>query len=595
MRTASVDRPSSHVLLLFVLVAALAPVASRVLPGVLNDYRSLVACFGVAYAVAALPLNLLMGSAGQVSFGHAAFLGVGAFTSGIVAGRLGLPFVVGLVAAMAAGALTTLLIGFPALRIRGLYLGLVTLAFGLAMYSFAFRLPALSGGYAGLPIPRPKVGAFVFSNNGDLLGVAILLLGLVWLVDRNVMRTKVGRAFLALRQDEDIAGTFGVDVRAYKLCAFVLYGALSAAAGSLLGHVIGFAQQEMFTFESSLIFVVIVVLGGTRSRTAVAIAAFLFGAGPRLFVVLNDWLPITGPALVLAGLVLRGRKPSNTDRGAAPERTSVLSRLGHTAALRPAASTADRPLVVRDLSVRFGGVTAVDSVCLDVERATVTGLIGPNGAGKTTLFNAVSGLVHADGGTVCVNGADMTDAPPHRRAAAGVGRTFQQIGLIKDLTVTDNLLLAQHRLCSYGPIAAVGYLPAVARGERSIRRRTSETIGELGLRHLADAPLAELSHGQQRLVEMAAVFLTSPGLLLLDEPTAGLSPAAVEELAKRLVQFRDDFGQTMFVIEHHLPLVMSVCDRVHVMGSGRLLTSGTPAAVRRDPDVVAAYLGSKAG
>ena len=602
----SAPRPSWQVGLVFVAFAALSPFLGRALSGPFNGYHALILCFGVTYAMAALPLNLLMGYAGQISLGHAAFLGVGAYASGIIAGRLGLPFVLGLLVAMAAGAVAALVIGLPALRIRGLYLALVTLGFGLAMYSLVFRLRAVTGGYAGIAVPRPKAGTFEFSNNMDLLAMVIVLFGAVWLLDRNLMRTKVGRAFLALREEEDVAAAFGIDVPRYKIYAFVLYGAFAGAAGSVLGHVIGFAQQETFTFDFSLIFVVIVLIGGLRSRSGVALSAFFFGASPRLFGFLHDWVLLVAPALVLFTLV---RHPRGLGGAIAEIQHAIRGRrsakiesdddeaAGHLALPRPVATDTrdvEKPLVVGDVVVRFGGLVAVDGVSLDVEHNRITGLIGPNGAGKTTLFNAVSGLVQTQQGQIVVNGVDVTKMPAHRRAAAGMGRTFQQIGLVKDLSVTENLLLAQHRLASYDPVSALGFLPQVSRGERRLRERAAETLSVLRFERYADADLGELSHGQQRIVEIAAASLTSPGLLLLDEPSAGMSPAAAEALAERLIQIRDEIGQTIFLIEHHLPLVMATCDRVHVMDSGRLLTTGTPAEIRRNPDVVAAYLGGRA-
>jgi len=598
-------RPSWQVGLVFVAFAAAAPLLGRALPGPLNGYHALILCFGVTYAMAALPLNLLMGYAGQISLGHAAFLGVGAYASGIIAGRLGLPFVLGLLVAMSAGALAALVIGLPALRIRGLYLALVTLGFGLAMYSLIFRLRAVTGGYAGIAVPRPKAGTFEFSNNVDLLAVVIVLFGVLWLADRNLMRTKVGRAFLALREEEDVAAAFGIDVPRYKIYAFVLYGAFAGAAGSVLGHVIGFAQQETFTFDFSLIFVVVVLIGGLRSRPGVALSAFFFGASPRLFGFLHDWVLLVAPALVLFTLV---RHPRGLGGAITEIQHAIRGRRGkpnedddeassHLALPRPVATDTpdvERPLVVDDVVVRFGGLVAVDGVSLDVEHNRITGLIGPNGAGKTTLFNAVSGLVATTQGRVIVNGVDVTKMAAHRRAAAGMGRTFQQIGLVKDLSVTENLLLAQHRLASYDAFSALGFLPHVAGSERKLRDRAAETLAVLRFERYADAQLGELSHGQQRIVEIAAASLTSPGLLLLDEPSAGMSPAAAEALAERLIQIRDEIGQTIFLIEHHLPLVMATCNRVHVMDSGRLLTTGTPAEIRRNPDVVTAYLGGHA-
>ena len=593
-------------------LVALAPVLGRAAPGVLDPYRALVLCFGVVYVLAALPLNLLMGYAGQISLGHVAFLGIGAFTSGIIAGRLGMPFLLGVVIAAAVGALAALVIGLPALRIRGLYLALVTLGFGLAMSSMVFRLRAVTRGYAGLSVPRPQAGTFVFSRNVDLLAILLVMLAIVWVLDRNVMRTKVGRAFLALRQDEEVAAALGVDVARYKLYAFVLYGALSAVAGTALGHVTGFAQQETFTFDLSLLFVALVVVGGLGARGGVALAAFFFGAAPRYFSFLHGWDLVAAPLLVMIAIVrhpggmaqsmhevaelFKGKRRVRADAPAGDEQEQATVVGASLVLPRPARTVVPlsrTPLEVLDVGVRFGGLTAVDGVSFSVEAGTITGLIGPNGAGKTTLFNAVSGFVRPTRGRILLAGRDVTREPAHRRAALGLGRTFQQIGLVKDITVGENLLLAQHRLAEYGALGALGYLPAVARGERELRARVREALAALDFERFADAPLAELSHGQQRIVELAAALLTAPGVLLLDEPSAGMSPAAAEALAERLIQVRDELGQTILLIEHHLPLVLATCSTVHVMDAGRLLSSGTPEEIRRDPAVVAAYLGER--
>ena len=603
-------RPWWHLVAVVAGAAVLPPVLARIAPGVFSPYLMLMLCFGVTYALAALPLNQLMGYAGQISLGHAAFLGLGAFTSGIIAGRHALPFLIGVAGAAVVGGLSALVIGLPALRLRGLYLALVTLGYGLAMYSMVFRLRAVTGGYAGVAVPRPQAGTFVFSNNADLLALIVVVFGVVWAIDRNLMRSRLGRGFLALRNDEEVAAGAGIDVSRYKLYAFVIYGALSSVAGSVLGHVIGFAQQDSFTFDVSLLFVTIVLLGGARSRLGVAVAGFFFGFMPRYFGFLNGWELVAAPALVLYSVVrhpggvgeaieelgrLAGRRRGRADTGTPPAPDDTSFAAVRTLALpRPATSApAQVGTEVEGVTVRFGGLRAVDGVSFGVAPARITGLIGPNGAGKSTLFNAISGFVRPDEGRILLGGRDVTALGPHQRAALGLGRTFQQIGLVKDLTVTENLVLAQHRLATYGAVASLARLPRVAREEKAMAERAAETLSALGFERFTATPLGQLSHGQQRIVELAAALLTAPGVLLLDEPSAGMSPAAAEALAERLIQVRDELGQTILLIEHPLPLVMATCSTVHVMDAGRLLTSGPPEEVRSDPEVVSAYLGGR--
>lgn len=590
----------------YAVVAIVVGFGGRVFPGILSPYHSFILSTGMCYALLALPLNVLMGYAGQVSLGHAAFVGIGAFTSGIIAGRLGLPFLLGLLVAAIVGALAAMIIGLPALRIRGLYLALVTLGFGLAMREFVFGARVITHGHAGLSVPAPKVGNWIIDNTSSgMLGVVIGLFGLAWLLDRNILRTKVGRAFLALRVDEEVTAAAGVDVPRYKLLAFTLYGGLTAVGGSVFGHVGAFAQPETFIFSFSLFFVVVVLVGGLRYRTGAAAAGFLFGAFPRFFLFLKEAQFWIGPLLVMVTVVkhpggmgqsfrdarellTRRARTKNTETPDEPVRTSFVLP-------RPASTSPSNeiPLAVRDVMVRFGGLVAVDGVSFSVPEGKITGLIGPNGAGKTTLFNAISGLVKTERGEIVLDGTDVSRAPAHERARLGLGRTFQQIGLIKDVTVTDNLLFAQHRLAAYSPVTALLHTRTVARTEHEIRARAAETLAVLGFERFADSELGKLSHGQQRIVELASALLTAPRVLLLDEPSAGMSPAAAEALAERLIQIRDELGQTIVLIEHHLPLVLATCDSVNVMDAGKLLMSGTPGEIRSDPAVVAAYLGER--
>ena len=248
-------------------------------------------------------------------------------------------------------------------------------------------------------------------------------------------------------------------------------------------------------------------------------------------------------------------------------------------------------LEVEGVTMRFGGLLAVDSASLRVTRGQIVGLIGPNGAGKTTLFNCISGLLRPDSGTVRMGGQDISALPAHKRARLGLARTFQQIGLAKDQTVLENMLLAQHVLAGYGRTSALAYTARVARSEDEMRQRALTAITALGFAGREKAPVRLLSGGQQRIVEVACALLTDPELLMLDEPSAGMSPAAGESLADRLRDLRDRQGRTVLLIEHNVPLVLDVCDYVYVLNFGRILAEGTPDEILAHPEVITAYLG----
>ena len=565
------------------------------------------------FVAAALALNLLTGYAGQISLGHYALLGVGAYTSGVITGadRLALPFGVAVPAAAAAGALVALLIGIPALRLRGLSLAIVTIAFSYAMQNSVFRAHFLSKGSGGVELPRPMFGTFVLDRNADYLAVVVLLVVVLWWIDRNVTATKIGRAFHAIRSDETVAASFGVDVARYKLLAFALSGAFAGIAGLLSGHLARTVSSASFGYEQSLLLVIIVVVGGLGSRIGVAVSAVFYALFETVLIKLfgNGF---HGTDLILGALLLmytvsrhpgglaeimraRTRRPdaSNESEEAPIPKLPDLPRPPGLPSR--ASASADLPVLhVTGVSVRFGGVQAVDDVSLDVSRGRIVGLIGPNGAGKTTLFNAISGALRPDRGRVELMGRDVSALPAHARARLGMGRTFQLIGLAKSLSVTENLLLAQHVAADYGVAGALTHLGSAPRRERDLRARALETVEALGFTRYADTPVGRLSHGQQRIVELGCVLITAPELVMLDEPSAGMAPGAAENLAVRLHDLRDQLGRTVLLIEHNIPLVLAVCDELYVLDAGRLLASGDPSEVVTRPEVIRAYLGQPA-
>jgi branched-chain amino acid transport system ATP-binding protein len=243
------------------------------------------------------------------------------------------------------------------------------------------------------------------------------------------------------------------------------------------------------------------------------------------------------------------------------------------------------------MCVQFGGLRAVDRVSLSVPRGAIVGIIGPNGAGKSTLFNAISGLVSGAEGRVVVDGVDVSALPPYRRAQLGLGRTFQGVGLARDMTLRESILLGQHRHASYSTAEALLFTHRAKAQEEQFSAVADSYIEGLGFGELADHPVRMLSGGQQRLVEIASVLASTPAVLMLDEPTAGLSPAAAEELARRLHELRDDHGQTILLIEHNVPLVLDLCDYVYVLNAGSVLAEGQPGELAANPEILGAYLG----
>ena len=251
-------------------------------------------------------------------------------------------------------------------------------------------------------------------------------------------------------------------------------------------------------------------------------------------------------------------------------------------------------LEIRDLSIRFGGLQALGGVNIDVNEFEIVGLIGPNGAGKTTCFNCITGFYTPNTGTVAYRGQDVTNAPPHVKARMGFGRTFQNVGMVKSATALDNLKTAQHAKASYDVGSGLIGAPKSWRGEREMTAKADAILDLLGLQAIRDKRVGGQSYGTLKLLELGCALATDPDILLLDEPTSGMGPDESDELGERLLVLRREFGLTMLVIEHHVPLVLRVCDHVYVLNFGQLLAEGTPAEVQRHPEVVAAYLGGEA-
>jgi branched-chain amino acid transport system ATP-binding protein len=250
-------------------------------------------------------------------------------------------------------------------------------------------------------------------------------------------------------------------------------------------------------------------------------------------------------------------------------------------------------LEVRDISLRFGGLQALDSVDLDVGDWEIVGLIGPNGAGKTTFFNVLTGIYQPDSGYVRFRGQDVTRTPTHKRTALGLGRTWQNLGVVSTLSVIDNVITAQHAHVRYNPVSGMLGFPGSFLEERELRRNAEEILDFLGLREYAGEMVGDLAYGTQKLCDVAMALATDPIMLLLDEPSSGMGPDEAHQLGETLKFLRDSLNLTILMIEHHVPLVVDVCDYVYVLNFGKLLAKGEPHEIQQHPEVIAAYLGSE--
>ena len=570
-----------------------------------------IGVYALIYGIAALGLSLLMGLAGQVNLGQAAFFAIGAYTQGMLVTRYGVALPVAAVVAVAFAMLAALLVGLPLLRLRGHYLALATLGLGIIVTVAATEsdyLGATSGIYG---IAKPEFGGRRYDSAAEFFWLLAPVMFLAVLFARNVVAGRIGRALGAINDSEVAAECLGADTFRLRLQVFVLSAGYGGLAGVAYVHWIGVVNPNAANFPLSVEFLLMAVLGGLGSVWGAVIGAVavefldegLRDVIPRLIPHASGEVQLIGFGVALTAVVLfvpgglydlwrravtRLRRRSATP--AAPSGSTV-----DTTDETPVLSRPDRPapgttlLSVEGLVRHFGGVTALDGVSFDVRAGEIFGLIGPNGAGKTTCFNIVSGVLAPSGGSVRRRGTRIDGRKPHVSARARATRTFQNLQIFWSTTVRGNVAVGRHLRGRAGLLRAALVLPARAE-ERAIARSVDEILALVGIADAADRPAADLSFGRQRLVEIARALALEPDLLLLDEPMAGLSGGERADLARLLRRLRAG-GMAIVLVEHDVEAVLALADRVAVLDDGVLIALGRPDEVRHDPAVVAAYLG----
>ena len=562
------------------------------------DDWTLALTITMATAIVCLSLVVVTGFVGQLSLAQMAFAGFGAWAAGRLATTYDWPFLLAVLAGGAAAVPLGALVALPALRTRGINLAVLTFGLSVLVSEIVLGNSALTGGFDGTrPDPPTAFGVPIdaLGHPGRYGLVVLVVLTAVAVVVTNLRRGRAGLRLLAVRGNERAASALGVSVSGAKLYGFSLAAGIAGLGGVLLAFRSVTVSYLPFTSFASIQVVVISVIGGIGYVSGALIAGTfaLGGLGGRI----TESLGFAATALELfSGALLVVILFANPN-GIADSNVRGLDRIRRRRPTRPAEPLPTGKidldggtLEVRDLTVRFGGVVALDNVTLDVRPGEILGLIGPNGAGKTTFIDAVAGFVTVEpGGAVALDGARVDGWSPTRRARAGIGRSFQSLELFEDVTVRENLLVA----CDDQDRARYG-VDLVRPGRPVLSPVAAAAVREFGLEAELDAMPDSLPHGRRRLVAIARAVAASPSVLLLDEPAAGLTGIESEELGRLVQWLAHDLGLAVLMIEHDVGLVLSVCDRVAVLDFGRLIALGPPTEIAEDPAVVAAYLGAPA-